>query len=163
MRCTLKKAESVEEVGKILKEPELFDRIAEDSINPDSYEIEFNGCQCYMMIMLDDVAIGVWNLYPLNTVTLNIHCNILKEHRQHGKDAARLIMEWFTTECPEQYQKLNAEIPVIYKSVYYFTKGFGMKDEGVNRLSIMKNGELVDQNRLGLTRNEAVKFLEENQ
>ena len=161
MRCRLKKAESVEEVGKILKDPELFDRIAEDSVDPESYEIPFDGHQCYMMIMLDDEAIGVWNIYPVNAVTLNIHCNILKKHRKHGKDAGRLILEWFTTECPEQYQKLNAEIPVVYESVYYFTKGFGFKDEGVNRLSIMKNGELVDQNRLGITRNEAKNFLGE--
>lgn len=159
----LKKAESAEEVSKILKEPELFNRIAEDSVDPEEYEIPFDGHQCYMMIMKDDEPIGVWNLYPLNTVTLNIHCNILKEHRKHGKDAGRLILEWFTTECPEQYQKLNAEIPAVFESVYHFTKGFGFKDEGVNRLSIMKNGELTDQYRLGITRGEAVEFLEENQ
>jgi len=155
----LKKAETAEEVGRILKDPELFDRIAEDSVDPEEYEIPFDGHQCYMMIMLGDIAIGVWNLYPLNTVTLNIHCNILKEHRKHGKDAGRLILEWFTTECPEQYQKLNAEIPAVYESVYHFTKGFGFKDEGINRLSIMKNGELTDQNRLGITKCEALEWL----
>ena len=158
----LKKAESAEEVGKILKDSELFDRIAEDSVDPEEYEIPFDGHQCYMMIMLGDEPIGVWNLYPLNTVTLNLHCNILKEHRKHGKDAGRLILEWFTTECPSQYQKLNAEIPAVYESVYHFTKGFGFKDEGINRLSIMKNGELTDQHRLGITRSEVVEFLNKN-
>jgi len=163
MHCKLKQAESAEEVAQILKDPEIFNRIAEDGHNADEYEVPFNGEQCYMMIMLDDIAIGVWNLYPANTVTLNIHCHVLKEHRKHGKEAGRLILDWFANESPKQYHKLNAEIPVVYESVYHFTKSFGFKDEGVNRQSIMKNGELVDQNRLGITKDEVLKFLEENQ
>ena len=159
---TLKQAETADEVGLILKDPELFDRIAEDGHLTAGYEIPFDGHQCYMMIMKDDSAIGVWNLYPLNTASLNIHCNILKEYRQHGKEAGRLIVEWFVNDCPAQYQKLNAEIPVIYPEVYHFTKGFGFSDEGTNRKSIIKDGELVDQYRLGLTRSEAKSFLMPN-
>jgi len=157
----LKKAESADEVGIILRDPELFERIAEDGHSVDDYDIPFDECQRYMMIMFNDKAIGVWNLYPLNTVTLNIHCNIIKEYREHGKEAAILILKWFINDCPVQYQKLNAEIPVIYPEVYHFTKGFGFIDEGLNRLSIMKSEELVDQYRLGITRQEANMFLEQ--
>lgn len=160
---SLKKAESVEEVGKILCNPELFGRIAEDGHDLENYNIPFDGHQCYMMIMLDDDAIGVWNLYPVNTVTLNIHCNILKSHRKHGKEAGRLILEWFVNDCPKQYHKLNAEIPEVYPEVYHFTKGFGFQDEGINRKSIMKDGVLIDQYRLGTTRDETKTFLEERQ
>ena len=155
----LKKAESVEEVEPILKAPELFDRIAEDGISSDDYEIAFDGHQRYMMIMRDDMAIGVWNLYPVNSVTLNIHCNILEQYRDHGKEAGRLILKWFVNECPKQYQKLNAEIPVIYPEVYHFTKNFGFVDEGVNRKSIKKDGVLVDQYRLGTTMDEVKEFI----
>lgn len=153
----LKKAETVEEVDFILRDPELFKRIAED--NTDDYETPFDGHQCYMMIMKDDDPIGVWNLYPVNSVTLNIHCNILKEHREHGKEAAVLILNWFITDCPKQYHKLNAEIPKIYPEVYHYTKNFGFKDEGINRKSIMKDGILVDQWRLGMTKEEVREFL----
>jgi len=62
---TLKKAETVEEVDLILRDPELFARIAEDGV--DNYETPFDGHQRYMMIMKGDEPIGVWNLYPLNT------------------------------------------------------------------------------------------------
>ena len=119
----------------------------------------FNEEQCYMMVMKDDAAIGVWNLYPINTVTLNIHCNILKEFREYGKEASVLILSWFITDCPKQYHKLNAEIPMIYPEVYHHTKNFGFKDEGINRKSIMKNGELVDQWRLGITKQEVIESL----
>jgi len=155
---TLRKAENVEEVDAILRDPELFARIAEDG-QWDDYETPFDGHQCYLMIIKDDEAVGVWNLYPVNTVTLNIHCNLLKNHRGLGVDASVLILEWFLTECPEQYEKLNAEIPVIYPEVYYHTKKFGFVDEGINRQSIMKNGVLVDQWRLGATKGEVSDFM----
>lgn len=156
---TLKKAETIEEVEQILKDPEIFDRIAEDGHLTEDYEIPFDDHQCYMMLMLEEQAIGVWNLHPLNMVTLGIHCNIIKKYRKHKKEAGRLIVDWFVNDCPIQYQKLNAEIPVVYPEVYHFTKKFGFSDEGINRLSIVKNGELVDQYRLGLTREEAKRFL----
>lgn len=154
---TLKKAESVEEVDKILRDPELFDRISEDDVK--DYETPFDGHQRYMMIMKDDLAIGVWNLYPLNSVTLNIHCNMLKDYREYNEEAGVLLFTWFLADCPKQYQKLNTEIPTIYASVYHYAKKFGFKDEGINRKSIKKSGELIDQWRLGITRNEVNDFL----
>ena len=154
---TLKIADCVEEVDEILRDPEIFARIAED--DSENYVTPFDEHQCYMMVMKDKEPIGVWNLYPVNSSTLNIHCNILKEHREHGDVAAILILSWFLTDCPKQYQKLNAEIPKIYPEVYYYTKKYGFQDEGINRQSILKNGELVDQWRLGITKEEVKNFL----
>lgn len=156
---TLKRAETVEEVDLILRDPELFARISEDGI--EGYVTPFDGHQRYIMIMNGDEAIGVWNLYPINSVTLNIHCNILETHREHGRIAGGLLFDWFVNECPDQYQKLNAEIPMTYPEVYHFTKNFGFQDEGINRLSISKNGQLVDQWRLGITRREVADLIRE--
>jgi len=156
----LERSENAKEIESILKDPEIFARIAEDDIEPWEYETPIDGSQCYMMIYADDKPIGVWNLYPVGSSTLNIHCNILKEHRVHAMEAGRLIVHWFAYNAPKQYVKLNAEIPIIYPDVYHFTKKFGFRDEGVNRQSIMKAGELVDQCRLGLTKREAIEFLE---
>ena len=156
----LKQAESVEEIEHILKDPEIFGRISEDGIVAASYEVPFDGHQIYMKIMVDDQLIGVWIVYPDNRTTLNIHCNILKDHREHGKSAGNLILEWFALESEDSYQKLNAEIPVIYNDVYHFTKSFGFADEGINRQSIMKGGTIVDQYRLGITRAEVIEYLE---
>lgn len=152
MMFKLVRAEAVEEVEVIIKEPEIFERIAEDGHELNNYTISMDNC--YMLMKYDDKTIGVWCLYPANRSTLNIHCNILEEHRHHGKESAKLILEWFVNECPEQYQKLNAEIPMIYPEVYHYTKHQGMRDEGINRLSIRKQGQLVDQWRLGITRDE---------
>ena len=160
MNCSLRKAESADEVSQILRDPEIFERIAEDGQTLEDMEIPFDESQCYMLIEVEDMIIGVWCLYPANSSTLNIHCNILKDYRQHAEEAAKLIVKWFAEESPSQYIKLNAEIPVIYPDVYFFTKKFGFLDEGINRQSICKNGGIIDQWRLGLTRGEAVDFLE---
>jgi len=151
----LQQAETAEEVETILKDPDIFDRIAEDGHNVVDYSVTMDNC--FMLIVQNGNVIGVWCLYPANRTTLNIHCNILEQHREHGKEAARLILKWFVQESPEQYQKLNAEIPMIYPEVYHFTKHQGFQDEGINRLSIRKQGQLVDQWRLGITRNEVLK------
>ena len=155
----LNRSENADEIARILKDPEIFSRIAEDGIEPWEYEIPIDGHQCYMMIYADNEPVGVWNLYPVNTSTLNIHCNILKQHRIHAMEAGRLIVHWFAHNAPKQYVKLNAEIPQIYPDVYHFTKKFGFQDEGMNRNSIMKFGKIVDQWRLGLTKQEAIEFL----
>lgn len=155
---TLQRAENIEEFDWILKDPEIFERIAEDGIDAEYYQVDLPDRNCYMIIKDDDKTIGVWCLYPANASTLNIHANILKEHRKHAKEAARLVLNWFADHSPDQYVKLNAEIPVIYEDVYTYTKSFGFIDEGINRLSIMKKGQLIDQHLLGLTRNEAKKL-----
>lgn len=155
----LERSESADEIDSILKDPEIFARISEDGIMPEEYSTPFDGNQCYMMIYVGDDPIGVWRLHPLNSTTLMIHCNILKDHREYAVGAGRLIVEWFAKESPEQYKKLNAEIPVIYPDVYHFTKKFGFQDEGINRDSIKKNGEIVSQWKLGLTRDEALRWV----
>ena len=148
----------MEEVDAVLRDPELFDRISEDGIT--DYVTPFDDHQSYLLIVRGGLVIGVWSLYPVNATTLNIHCNILKRYRAHGREASLLILDWFVSECPSQYQKLNAEIPTIYPEVYHHTKKCGFTDEGVNRMSIMKHGNLTDQWRLGVTKNEVKDFLE---
>jgi len=159
----LKQTECVKDIEAILKDPEIFKRVAEDGINIDDYQIPMDGHQCYLMIYLDQIPIGVWLVYPTNSSSLNIHCHILKRYREHGKEAGMLILEWFANEAPDQYEKLNAEIPMIYPEVYHFTKKFSFQDEGINRASIKKCGKLVDQWRLGVTRTEVTNFLGETQ
>ena len=150
----LRAASTAQEVEEIFNDPELFGRIAEDNPEQKPFEADIESDR-YMMIIKDEQTIGAWCLYPSNRSTLNIHCNILVEYRHYGKEAGRLILKWFVEDCPEMYQKLNAEVPTTYPEVYHFTKRHGFTDEGINRLSTRKQGQLVDQWRLGITRDEA--------
>ena len=75
----------MEEVDAVLRDPELFDRISEDGIT--DYVTPFDDHQSYLLIVRGGLVIGVWSLYPVNATTLNIHCNILKRYRAHGREA----------------------------------------------------------------------------
>ncbi len=154
----LKLADSPEEVLACLDQ-ELFERVAEDHMSREGFVLPTKKNEAYFMILDDDQPIGFWVIYPQNGTSLGIHCNIMKQHRKRGKKAAKAVLQWFIDECPDKYLKLNAEIPTCYPEVYHFTKGFGFVDEGINRKSIMKKGELLDQWRLGITRKEVDQVL----
>lgn len=158
---SLKQAESAEEAAIILKDPEIFHRITEDGQLIDDFIIPFDEHHLYLMIILDDTPIGLYNMHPNNLTTLTLHCNILKKYRDYANIAGHLFYDWILSECPEQFQKFITEIPVIYPEVYYYTKRFGFKDEGMNRLSTKKNGEYVDQWRVGITKQEIVSWLQQ--
>ena len=61
----------------------------------------------------------------------------------------------------DRINKLIAEIPVWYPDVYHFSLKNGLTDEGINRSSILKNGEFIDQHRLGITKEEAKSCLQQ--
>ena len=97
---------------------------------------------------------GLYCLHPHNKVTLEIHAFILPEHRKEQSiKTGKEILKWIYKEC-EQYKKIIAQIPALYPNVKKFCLKQGFQLEGINRLSHLKNGELVDQWLLGITRDE---------
>ena len=155
MNCRLEESRDFDLIDSIIKDVELFDRISEDGVDPDEYQIN-QGSVYYLIYKGDEVA-GVWDLHHVNSAMVQIHANILQQHRDCAMDAGRLIVEVF---AESSYQKMVAEIPFLYPDVYHYTKKFGFVDEGVNRLSIMKKGHIISQWRLGLTKGDAVEFLQ---
>ena len=152
----LRQTQNKEDIFNLLSDPELFKRVAEDGVIFGGFDFEI-GSDIYFIIEVEDVPIGYWLLHPDNgsSTTLMIHAHILKQHRKHAYDAGCQIISWFINGNDDNIQKLVAEIPVIYQDVYHFTKKFGFQNEGINRKSIMKGGELTDQYRLGITKSEA--------
>lgn len=132
---------------------QLWDEIAEPGLtrfNPDPY------AHCYLACYVDDL-IGLWVLEPVNSVTLDIHAAILKQHRsQYGKSSLLAVYEWFLAQ--DKYHKITGSVPTFRKHVYRFLKQNGFKDEGVNRRSYFKN-QFYDQWLIGITREEIRGFL----
>lgn len=108
----------------------------------------------YWIGVYEDGLSGMYRIHPLNGTTWQIHALMVK--RENSKLSGRMILEWCYNEGIE---KLIAEIPVIYENVYKFTKGQGFIDEGINRKSFKKNGEIVDCYRLGITQEEICQQL----
>ena len=134
----------------ILIDPEIYDRISDDS----RAKLKINTkTQYWVKMEVDDELIGVYWLQPLNRWTVNIHAQILAKYREkHAFESGKAILQWFLDNT--DYLKIVGEIPDCYPDVIKFTQKFGFQIEGCNRQSVMKNGKLIDQTLLGITRAE---------
>jgi RimJ/RimL family protein N-acetyltransferase len=148
-------------IASIMTTPDIWDTIAEDGSNIDDFSADCDG-ECWVLMTVDNDVIGAYNLHPHNSVTLEIHAHVLPEYRNaYSGDTGTAILQWFLDNSPNKYEKIIAQIPVIYDNVKRFTCSFGFQEEGVNRLSYKKNGNIIDQWLLGITRTEIEDFLHE--
>lgn len=146
-------------INSIMFHPEIFDCVSEDNQDVGSQEFDVNA-DCWVSMMVDDKCIGVYNMHPLNSATLEAHAHILPEYRKaHSNNSIVKMFEWILNECPEMYQKFIVNIPSIYPNVKRFCLRNGFTNEGVNRLSHRKNGDLCDIHMLGITKPEIERFL----
>lgn len=94
--------------------------------------------------------IGMYRIHQLTSVCYQIHAFMIDRSQ---KASGRVILKWCLDNIDDM-KKLIAEIPVIYPNVYHYTKKQGFVDEGTNRQSFTKNGQICDTHRLGITREE---------
>ena len=147
-------------IKALITRDDIWATVAEDGQLCSEFEPEVNA-QCWLLMTSDDQHIGLYNLHAHNAVTVEIHAHVLPEYRaEHSRSTGASALKWLYDHHPE-YQKVVAQIPCIYENVKKFTCSFGFQLEGVNRLSYLKNGEIIDQWLLGMTRDEIGGFLNE--
>lgn len=145
-------------VKRIMTLPEIWETIAEDGQDPDKYDCDVDG-ECWLLMVDGDDVVGLYNIHGINSIQCQIHAHVLPEHRKkHSYETGVLALKWLHENEPS-YQKLIAFVPVIYENVKKFTCQFGFQVEGLNRKSYLKNGKVVDQYLLGITRDEIKEFL----
>lgn len=137
----------------------FWDVIAEDGIELEDAVIDTERV-FWLMIQEDNQTLGMFSLIPSNDVTLEGHAHVLLEHRNKAKEIGLSAIKWMLDNVDKKYQKLNTQVPIIYPNVYHYTLKIGLKDEGLNKLSYRKNGELHDQHYVGATMDELKQFIE---
>ncbi|MCK5616517.1 GNAT family N-acetyltransferase [Candidatus Pacearchaeota archaeon] len=149
-------------VHDILTDPEMWERIKEDGNVLEDFVVPDNKALLWLGIHTDDGLAGLFFIHNMNLTTIQLHAHILEPYRKkYAKEAGRLVIAYFANEMSDRIQKLIAEIPVCYPDVYHFSLKNGLIDEGLNRLSVLKNGEYMDQHRLGITKEEAKAWLQQ--
>jgi RimJ/RimL family protein N-acetyltransferase len=96
---------------------------------------------------------GVWFYHPHTAVCWEVHTACLPEWwGPRALDAARLTLRWMVgnTAC----RKVVTHVPFDNRPAHRFALRVGMADEGVNRASFLKGGDLLDQHALGITEKE---------
>jgi hypothetical protein len=126
----------------------IWDEISED--NAPDFVPDVWG-EYWIGVYENDELSGMYRIHQLNGVTYQLHALMIE--RANAKESGRMILRWCADNI-EDMQKIIAEIPVIYPNVYHFALGQGLQDEGLNRASFLKRGEIHDAHRLGITRGE---------
>lgn len=151
---------NIHEVERIIFNDVIWDSISEDGQKREDVILDVSN-EAWLLISQDSEVIAAYNLHAKNAVTCQIHAHVLPEHRgEHSFNTGLAVLRWLYDNEPV-YQKLVAEVPVIYENVKRFVCQFGFLVEGINRLSYLKNGNIIDQWYLGITRHEIARFLNE--
>jgi len=157
----LERIQDIEVIRQVLTDPEMWDRIREDDNELENFNVPETDELLWLGVYTDEL-IGLFFIHDMNHTTVQLHAHILEPFRkQYAKEAGRLVIAYFAYEMSDRINKLVAEIPVCYPDVYHFSLNNGLKDEGINRQSILKNGEYMDQHRLGITKEEARSCLQQ--
>lgn len=140
----------MDQVKEILMIPEVWERAAEDGADKDTYYPGFDLMCGWLLCKDGEDIVGLIYVHNDNTMTIKMHPYILPNHRGMGKAMMTSFYQWVINNCPNVI-KVLVTIPFCHKRVYKFAKRVGFVEEGINRQSYIKNGEIVDQWNLGLT------------
>ena len=135
----------------------MWDNVCEDGHSLDDFDPQTEA-NCWVRV--DDV--GLYNLHPHNSTTLELHAFILPEKRkQYSRASCNELFRWILDKAPKQYQKIIAQVPFLYPNVKDFSLRQGFQIEGINRLSHLKHGDIHDQWLLGITIDEMKGVVDE--
>ena len=154
MGISVKRSYDADEIKSVFTHPDIWATIAEDNQQPESF-LPDAVRDVYMGVYVDGGLIGFYAFKVLNSAELDIHAQILPEHRKkHALASGKAILDWFKNDAPSRFVKLTAQVPFKYPNVKNFALAIGFQIEGVNRQSYRKDGVIYDQWHLGVTRNE---------
>ena len=100
-------------------------------------------------IYQDEEIKGLFMLVPQNAVTAEIHTCLLLRGKE-AFQAGLLLLDYLFSK----YQKAISYTPSTNKKALFYALRLGFKKEGVLTQSFLKNGELLDQTLVGLTKGE---------
>ena len=154
---TIARTFDIELIKSVVTIPAIWDAITEDGFYPQHYEPNLQ-TKLWFTMHDDDALVALVVFDHVNTVTLNVHPMVLPCKRGKSKEIIKALVAWWV-KTPSQYQKIIAEIPVIYKNVRSFAELMGLELEGIRRSSFMKNRNIIDVYLYGATRSQLLESL----
>lgn len=128
---------------------ELKDRVFQDyidlSINQLPINYEYIGC------LINGELIGFIHLARSRRFIVDIHINFNKPKRGYAAIFAKKVIDNLMQRS--DINRVESEIPVIYKSMLKFVQNLGFIVEGVKSEAFLKHNKWHDSYTIGLTRN----------
>lgn len=140
-------------VAEIATHPAIWPHLHDDGTPEDWAPVDHEAIYWMLVRDDDDAAVGVFMVHPLNSYCFEMHTALLpRTWGQAAKEAAQLLLAWAFTETP--CLKMVTNVPAYNRAALRYARAGGMTEEGINRASYMRNGVLVDQIMLGITKQE---------
>lgn len=140
----------------IARHPAIFGRMSDDfSPAPGDYNVPDGEHLIYLLAKVDGIPLGFWVFVPQNHVCYEVHT--VTTPAMWGKraiEAAKLAERWIWTNTP--CLRIFTNIPEYNRLALRFAKAVGMTEFGTNMNSYMKNGQLVSQVMLGMSKPEGL-------
>ncbi len=149
----IERTHDIDLVTRIMSDPAVYPQISDDG-SPDIEDfIAVDDDAIYYLLVLDNSenVLGLFLLHPHNTVLYEIHTCLLSTCRgAQADEAAQKVLDWIFNNTP--CKKLMTYVPETNKPALHYAQRAGLKIEGINTQSFLKDGELYDQTFLGITR-----------
>lgn len=142
-------------VNLVLSHPEVYEWISDDN-SPAPGQTDFAAIlSAEGIYVLRPNPWTVFILHPWNSICYEVHTNVLPEGRgPMAVQACREGMSWMFHNTP--CQKIVTQVPTFNRPALALARRAGMKPEGINSKSFLKNGHLYDQTILGISKQEVM-------
>jgi len=155
MSYSVKRITDREIVESFVFDDDLWERSSEDGSPKEISDLYLYAPQCYYLLVNHGGSnVGLMVCHEGMSKVVEVHIKVKnKDRKQHAKMVGFICLKWLMMNT--EYNKVITWVPSIYPHVRNFCKRkFGFTEEGCNRRSFLKNGEMIDMFLYGLTREE---------
>ncbi len=145
---TLQPLDDLDLINRVILDAAVNDDISDDATKKHEIQQLPHAFEC-LGIYQDEEIRGLFMLIPQNAVTAEIHTCLLLRGKE-AFQAGQLLLDYLFSN----YQKAISYTPSTNKKALFYALRLGFKKEGVLTQSFLKNGVLVDQVVVGLTKGE---------
>lgn len=142
-------------IKQVMTTPKIWNAAVEDNspVSRETWEPIMEGILWIAALKVEDskrTLYGMWMLCPISSTVIAIHTGILPKYwgKPENVEFAKLAAQWIWENTPAR--KVVSYIPVTLPNVLKFAQRAGMKLEGINERSFLKDGKLIDQYYVGL-------------
>ena len=143
-------------VKAIITVPEIYRHVTDDGApRPEDFTPMDHPAIWYVLAWDEDECLGAWTFMPANSTCWEVHtCLLPSAYMVKGRTAVagRQVIQWIWDNTP--CQRIITNVPSYNRLALRFAERAGMVVMGVNVRSFMKNGELLDQIMLGISKPE---------
>lgn len=139
-------------VKAIITHPAIYPHVSDDfSPSAEEYKPIESEFVWYVKVKDDGEILGVWIFVPENAICWKIHtCLLPTAWGARAAKAAKMMAQWIwkNTQCV----RIITDVPETNRLALMFALKSGMTRYGMNPKSYMKDGKLLDQVVLGISK-----------